>query len=229
MLLHEGLGSVAMWRDFPDALAARTGRRVFAYSRFGHGQSDPPPRPRTPAFMHEEARLLPEILDTAGIDRAILLGHSDGGSIALLGAASFPERVQGLVLAAPHVFVEDVSLASIARMKRLYADADSQLRTRLQRHHRDVDAAFHGWNDVWLDPAFRLWNIEQALPLVACPVLVMQGELDAYGTLSQIDAIARQVPGTVTRLVLDNAGHAPHRDAPAAVLDAIEVFLSRQA
>lgn len=228
MLLHEGLGSVAMWRDFPDALAGRTGRRVFAYSRFGHGQSDPPARPRTPAFMDEEARLLAEILDTAGIARAVLFGHSDGGSIALLAAADLPARVHSLVLEAPHVFVEDVSLASIARMQRLYADADTALRARLQRYHRDVDAAFRGWNDVWLDPAFRAWNIEAALPRVSCPVLAMQGELDEYGTLAQIDAIVRQASGPVTRLVLDNAGHAPHRDAQAAVLDAIETFLSAQ-
>jgi pimeloyl-ACP methyl ester carboxylesterase len=225
VLLHEGLGSVAMWRDFPTAIAERTGRRVMAYSRYGHGASDAPPAPHTVRFMHDEAQLLPEVLDAAGIAEAVLLGHSDGGSIALIAAAEFPRRVQALILEAPHVFVEEVSVRSIARMQRLYADAD--LRERLGRYHADVDTAFRGWNDVWLDPAFRDWNLEEYLPRICCPVLLIQGEDDEYGTIAQVDAIARQVSGTVERLVLPACGHSPHRDQPDRVLDAIERFVER--
>ena len=226
VLLHEGLGSVALWRDFPDALAERSRRAVFAYSRWGHGASDPPPVPHTPQFMHEEAlEWLPRVLDAAGIARATLLGHSDGGSIALLFAAAHPARVEALVLEAPHVFVEERSIASIARMKIEYTTTD--LRARLGKYHVDVDAAFHGWNDVWLDPAFRTWNLEQYLPRVTAPLLLIQGVDDEYGTLRQIDAIARQCGGPVERLVLDNCGHSPHRDRPDRVLAAIAAFLAR--
>jgi pimeloyl-ACP methyl ester carboxylesterase len=214
-----------MWRDVPDAIAARTGRRVLAYSRFGHGDSDPPASPHTVRFMHDEARLVPDVLDAAGIARAILLGHSDGASIALIAAAQWPSRVQALILEAPHVFVEDISLASIARMKRLYAD--SNLRDRLRRYHRDVDVAFRGWNDVWLDPAFRTWNLESSLPAVTCPVLLIQGDLDEYGTARQIDAIERQVGGPVERLIVEHCGHSPHRDAHEAVLTAVARFVER--
>lgn len=220
VLLHEGLGSVAMWRDFPQALADGADRRVLAYSRFGHGESDPPAMPHTIRFMHDEARLVPEILDAAAIDRAILLGHSDGGSIALITAAESPARVSALVLEAPHVFVEDVSLVSIARMKRHWETTN--LRDRLARYHRDVDTAFHGWNDVWLDPEFHGWNLESLLPRITCPALLIQGDLDEYGTLSQIDAVERQLAGPTSRLVLKECGHAPHRDQQQAVLDAIE-------
>jgi pimeloyl-ACP methyl ester carboxylesterase len=225
VLLHEGLGSVAMWRGFPAAVAQRTGCRVMAYSRYGHGASDPPPAPHTVRFMHDEAHLLPKVLDAAGIATAVLLGHSDGGSIALIAAAEFPERVQALILEAPYVFVEEVSLLSIERMQRLYAGAD--LRERLGRYHANVDTAFHGWNDVWLDPAFRGWNLEEYLPRISCPVLLIQGEDDEYGTIAQVDAIARQVSGTVERLVLPACGHSPHRDQPDRVLAAIERFVER--
>jgi pimeloyl-ACP methyl ester carboxylesterase len=225
VLLHEGLGSVAMWRGFPAAVAQRTGRRVMAYSRYGHGASDPPPAPHTVRFMHDEAHLLPTVLDAADVATAILLGHSDGGSIALIAAAEFPKRVQALILEAPHVFVEEVSLRSIERMQRLYAGAD--LRERLGRYHANVDTAFHGWNDVWLDPAFRDWNLEEYLPRISCPVLLIQGEDDEYGSIAQVDAIARGVSGTVERLVLPACGHSPHRDQPDRVLDAIERFVER--
>ena len=208
-----------MWRDFPQALAEYSDRRVFAYSRFGHGESDPPAVPHTIRFMHDEARLLPEVFEEAGIKRAIVVGHSDGGSIAIIAAADFPTIVAGLVLEAPHVFVEDVSLASIDRMKRHWETTN--LRDRLSRYHHDVDAAFHGWNDVWLDPAFKRWNLEGYLPRVTCPTVLIQGELDEYGTLEQIDAIERQLGGRKTRLVLKDCGHSPHRDRPEAVLEAI--------
>jgi pimeloyl-ACP methyl ester carboxylesterase len=223
VLLHEGLGSVAMWRAFPAAVAERTGRRVMAYSRYGHGASAAPPAPHTVQFMHDEAHLLPEVLDAADIASAVLLGHSDGGSIALIAAAEFPNRVPALILEAPHVFVEDVSLRSIDRMQRLYADAT--LRQRLARYHADVDTAFRGWSEVWLDPAFRDWNLEEYLPRISCPLLLIQGEDDEYGTLAQVDAIVRQVSGAAERLVLAQCGHSPHRDQPDRVLDAIARFV----
>lgn len=223
VLLHEGLGSVGLWRDLPAVLAERTARRVFAYSRFGHGTSDPPATPHSTQFMHEEAAIVPEILDAAALDRVILLGHSDGGSIAILAAARFPERIAGIILEAPHVFVEDVGLASIDHMRRRYRESD--LRERLAKHHAHVDVAFSGWCDVWLDPEFRRWNLEADLPRVVCPTLVIQGELDRYGTPAQVDAIARQVSGPVERLVLAECGHTPHRDQRDRVLEAIATFV----
>ena len=223
VLLHEGLGSVSRWRDFPSALADATGRRVMAYSRFGHGESDLPPAPHTVQFMHDEARLLPAVLNAAGIRRAHLLGHSDGGSIALIAAAQHPALVDTLILEAPHVFVEDISVASIERTTAAFLETD--LRARLARHHRHVDVAFSGWSDVWLDPAFRRWNLEGFLPAITCPVLLMQGEEDEYGTLSQIDAIAHQVRGPVARLVLPDCGHAPHRDQRDRVISTMTAFL----
>ena len=225
VLLHEGLGSVRRWRDLPATLSERTDRRVFAYSRFGHGASDPPATPHSTQFMHEEAEFLPEILDAAALSRVILLGHSDGGSIAILAAARFPERIAGLILEAPHVFVEDAGLDSIDHMRARYRNSD--LRERLTKHHQHVDVVFSGWCDVWLDPAFKAWNIEADLPRVICPTLVIQGELDRYGTLAQVDAIERQVAGPVERLVLPDCGHTPHRDQRDPVLDAMTRFVSR--
>jgi len=224
VLLHEGLGSVSTWRDFPEALAESTGRRVLAYSRFGNGQSDPPPAPHTVEFMHDEARLLPAVLDAAGIDRAHLLGHSDGGSIALLVAAAHPDRVETLLLEAPHVFVEDISVASIERRATEYRETN--LRSRLARHHRHVDLAFSGWADVWLDPSFRTWNIEAFLLSISCPILLIQGEEDDYGTLRQLEAIEQHVSGPVDRLVLQDCRHSPHRDQRDLVLGAMRTFLS---
>ena len=225
VLLHEGLGSVALWRSFPDALASATGCAVFAYSRAGHGASDPPATPHTVRFMHDEAiDRLPEILDGEGIHRAALLGHSDGGSIALIFAATYPQRVSSLILEAPHVFVEDVSIASIERAKHEYATTD--LRHRLAKYHGNVDAAFHGWNDVWLSPEFRNWNLEEYLTQVSAPTLVIQGEDDEYGTLRQVDAVARRLSGPVETLILPHCGHSPHRDEAERVLAAIAQFLS---
>lgn len=176
--------------------------------------------------MHEEAiDHLPAMLDEAGIARATLLGHSDGGSIALIFAATYPARVSALILEAAHVFVEDVSIASIERIKREYETSD--LRSRLARYHTDVDAAFHGWNDVWLSPEFRDWNLEAYLPRITTPTLVIQGENDEYGTKRQVDVIARQVSSPVETLVLPNCGHSPHRDQPEKVLSAISRFLTR--
>ena len=194
-----------------------------AYSRFGHGHSDRPAHPHTIDFMHDEAAVLPRILDAAGIDRAMLFGHSDGGSIALIAAAQSPARVAALILEAPHVFVEDLSIASIERTTANYETTD--LRARLARHHDDVDAAFRGWSDVWLNAEFRAWNLEGFLPRITCPTLLIQGEDDEYGTLRQVEAIQRQVAGPIERLVLPKCGHSPHRDRPEEVLAAAERFL----
>jgi pimeloyl-ACP methyl ester carboxylesterase len=224
VLLHEGLGSVCTWRDFPQTLATQTGRPVFAYSRLGHGSSDLPVAPHTCTFMHEEAQeWLPAILDAASIKRAALVGHSDGASIALMFAAAHPRRVEALVLEAPHVFVEDVSIQSIERTKALYESGD--LRDRVKKYHRDVDAAFRGWNDVWLDPEFRNWNLEQYLAAITCPTLIIQGDEDEYGTLRQVAAIEAQLGGPVETFILPKCGHAPHREHPNAVIDAITIFL----
>jgi pimeloyl-ACP methyl ester carboxylesterase len=229
VLLHEGLGSVSMWRDFPDALVERTGCPAFVYSRAGHGTSPPPDAPRGIRFMHDEATIvLPALLDAFRIERPILIGHSDGGSIALIHAGTAfssqadRKRPRGLILLAPHVFVEDCSIASIERMRALYATAD--LRARLAKYHANVDAAFRGWNDVWLDPAFRSWNIEEYLPAIRCPVLVLQGEDDEYGTRAQVEAIAEQVGGPVATELLPRCGHSPHRDQRELVVERIAAF-----
>jgi pimeloyl-ACP methyl ester carboxylesterase len=229
VLLHEGLGSVSAWRDFPARLSAATGMGALVYSRWGYGKSDPVSLPRPLSYMHDEAlSSLPEVLDAAGVRSCVLFGHSDGGSIAIVFAGSgLPqvERVRGLVLEAPHVFVEDVSVKSIADAREAYRATD--LRARLERHHgTNVDGAFRGWNDAWLDPGFRAWNIETYLPRVHVPTLVLQGEDDAYGTLAQVDAIERGSGGPVKRLILPRCGHAPHRDRPDEVLEGTVAFVA---
>jgi pimeloyl-ACP methyl ester carboxylesterase len=224
VLLHEGLGSVGLWRGFPNQLSAVTGRRTVAFSRYGHGQSDPPPKRRTPAFMHEEAlEVLPELLAQLGLENPILIGHSDGASIALIYAAHHP--VEAVVAIAPHVFVEDVCIKEIERAKTAYETTD--LRNRLARHHKDPDAAFYGWNDVWLDPAFPDWDIKDDLNSVACPLLLIQGERDQYGTLAQLDAIEQKAKGPVHRVHLD-CQHSPPTEMPNETVAAIAAFLADQ-
>jgi pimeloyl-ACP methyl ester carboxylesterase len=221
LLLHEGLGSVRLWKDFPGALAAATGARVVAYSRFGHGDSDAPPRPRTPRFMHEEAaEVLPALLAALGIAEPVLVGHSDGASIALLHAATHP--VRAVVAIAPHVFVEEVGLAEIRAARRAYESGG--LRERMARHHRDPDAAFYGWNDVWLHPDFPRWSIEDVLPRITCPLLLIQGTEDQYGTMAQLDRIEAAASGPVERVHLA-CRHAPHLEAPEETLAAVAGFL----
>jgi pimeloyl-ACP methyl ester carboxylesterase len=226
LFLHEGLGSVSAWRGFPAELARATGARAFVYSRAGYGQSDPIVRPRPLDFMHREAQLLPELLERAAIDDAILVGHSDGGSIALIAAAgaALGRRLRALILEAPHVFVEDSGLAAIAQVRERYLDGE--LRARLGRHHADVDGAFYGWNDVWLDPGFRRWNLESLLPAVRVPTLVIQGVDDPFGTLAQVDAICAQLGAPCERLVLPDCGHSPHREQPARTLAAMSAFFA---
>ena len=221
VLLHEGLGSVRLWRSFPAALAEATGARVVAFSRFAHGDSDPPPRPRTPSFMHEEAlETLPSLLAAMDTDEPVLVGHSDGASIALIHASAHP--VRAVVAMAPHVFVEEMCLVEIREAKRAY-ESDG-LRERMARHHRDADAAFYGWNDVWLHPEFPAWDIRDVLSGVTCPVLLMQGLDDQYGTMAQLDAVEAGVAGRVER-VHPACRHSPHLEAPEETLAAITAFV----
>jgi pimeloyl-ACP methyl ester carboxylesterase len=223
VLLHEGLGSLGLWRGLPEKLHELTGRRVFSFSRHGHGRSDPPPRPRAPSFMHEEAlEMLPELLREAGIERPVLVGHSDGASIALIHASEHP--VAALVLMAPHVFVEDICVEAIRGTREAFAS--DGLRERMARHHNDPDVTFSGWCDVWLDPEFRAWNLEALLPEIHAPALLIQGADDEYGTLAQIDAVERGLRGPVARLVLPG-GHSPHLDHPDDVPAAIAAFIEK--
>ena len=223
VMLHEGLGSVSLWRDLPQRLCECTGCTVVAYSRYGYGRSDVLREKREPDYMHREGEVvLPALLAELGIERPVLFGHSDGASIALICAGSRPEMVRALVLEAPHVFVEEISVRSIAEAKTAYATTD--LPKRLARHHADPGASFYGWNDIWLDPRFRDWNIEAYADGVRCPVSLIQGEADEYGTTAQLDAIAARVPQSETLLV-PGAGHSPHRDAPDIVLDRVASFV----
>jgi pimeloyl-ACP methyl ester carboxylesterase len=229
VLLHDGIGCISTWRDFPAALASATGCGAMVYSRAGYGGSDPVALPRPLTYMHHEGLdVLPDLLDAAGVRRAVLVGHSDGGTIALLHASTpkAEPRVRGLVLEAPHVFCEDCSVRAIEAAGEDYTTGD--LRQRLARHHGDnVDCAFWGWNRAWLDPGFRSWNIEGHLPAVAVPVLVVQGEDDPFGTLAQVDSIERLCAGPVERLVLGDCGHTPHREQPEATLAAMAAFIGR--
>jgi pimeloyl-ACP methyl ester carboxylesterase len=228
VFLHEGLGSLAMWKDFPRRLCDALGVRGLVYSRPGYGASTPRSADERwdVDFMHRQAHeLLPAFLAAVGVDgqreRPWLLGHSDGASIALLHAARFPDRVGALVLLAPHCFVEPISLASIEATRQAYLTTD--LRSRLARYHLDPDSAFWGWNDIWLHPPFRHWNIEEELERIRVPVLAVQGRDDEYGTLAQVEGIAKAVPSTRI-VVLDDCGHSPHRDQPARLVEEVARF-----
>jgi pimeloyl-ACP methyl ester carboxylesterase len=229
VFLHEGLGSVSLWRDFPDMLARRLGMRSLIYSRFGYGRSARLDGSRKPDFMHQEAlAVLPQVRTHFGIERALLVGHSDGASIGLIHAADDPASVCGLVAMAPHVFVEPICLQRIGEVKAAY-EATPDLRLRLAKHHVHVDDAFLGWADIWLDDAFRAWSLAPEIARLAVPTLLIQGTDDDYGTLAQLDAITARAPLTtrVQKVVLTNCGHAPHRDQRDAVLDAIGGFAGR--
>ena len=224
VFLHEGLGSASLWRDFPDRLAAATGLGALVYSRAGYGRSDPAGLPRPVRFMHDEAAVLVEVLEGTGVRDPVLVGHSDGASIAIIYAGSDAgPRPRGLVLEAPHVFTEPHGLASIAAIREQYRTTG--LRERLARHHAHVDVAFHGWNDVWLDPEFRAWNIETCLPRISAPILVVQGEDDEYGTWAQVEAIRAGSGGPVEVLAVPACGHSPHREHPDVVLAAMARFV----
>ncbi len=228
VFLHEGLGSVSLWRDFPDEVARRTGCAALVYSRAGYGGSSPVPIPRPLTYMQDEGlRVLPRVLEAAGLGDVALVGHSDGASIALVhaGGADPAGRVRCVVALAPHVFCEELSVASIAKARQAYQKGD--LRSRLVRHHgENVDVAFWGWNRAWLDPAFRRWNIEDFLPGIRVPVLVVQGEDDEYGTAAQYRAIQARCGERTRVVVLDSCGHSPHRDRPEATAAAVSEFVA---
>jgi len=225
VFLHEGLGSISMWRDFPARVAVAAGCSAIVFSRRGYGRSEPLTEARTVRYMHDEAeRVLPEFMERLAVDRPILIGHSDGGSIALIYAATAPKPPLGVVTLAAHVLVEDISVASIAEAKEKYLATD--LPKKLARHHADADSAFWGWNDIWLAPDFRSWNIEEYLPRIACPVLAIQGEQDEYGTIEQMRRIGAQVPNAEL-VTLRDCGHSAHRDQPDAVIAAIARFVER--
>jgi pimeloyl-ACP methyl ester carboxylesterase len=224
VMLHEGLGSVALWKHFPQRLADNTGCGVMAYSRYGHGSSDKLTEKRPVQFMHHEGEVvLPELLDKLGIARPILLGHSDGGSIALIFAGRYPRRPRALILEAPHIFVEELGVTSITKAKLNYQA--TELQRKLKRYHEHADATFWGWNDIWLDPQFRSWNIEEYLPAIRCPILCIQGEEDEYGTVRQLEAIKAGAQATQI-LLLRNCKHSPHRDQPEATLQRIVQFVA---
>jgi len=224
VFLHEGLGSIGLWYDVPGELARLTGCSVLVYSRYGNGFSEPLREPREVSYMHDEARIvLPALLDRFSIAQAILVGHSDGASIALIAAAEDRGRIRGVVAEAPHAFVEDISVESIAAAKSAYESG--HLRKRLARHHEDPDRTFYGWNDIWLKPEFRAWGIRALLTGIRVPLLIVQGAQDEYGTLAQVASIRESAEsGRVDSLVLARCGHAPHRDRPDLTLPAIAAF-----
>lgn len=223
VFLHEGLGSISMWRDFPAKVAVATGSSVLLYSRPGHGASDAALGPHEPDFMHREAERLARIIETVGFDDPILVGHRDGGSIALLYAARPEARLRGLVMLAPQVFVEDVTVQSIENARMRFETTD--FKARLGRYHRDAEHTFRLWNDIWLAPAFRAWNIEPIISRVRAPMRVLQGRDDIYGTSAQHEAIARRATVEADVLVLSDCGHSPHRDRPATTCGAIAAFV----
>ena len=224
VMLHEGLGSAGLWGDFPDQLQAATGAGVFVYSRAGYGASSRVTLPRPLDYMHVEAlEVLPKLLATIGFRRGVLLGHSDGASIAAIYAGGIQDhRVRALAMIAPHFIVEDVSVASIAEIKTAYETTD--LRARLARWHTDVDNAFLGWNGAWLDPQFRGWDISDYLAYIRVPVAIIQGASDQYGTVRQIEVAREECYCPVEVTMLPGVGHAPHREAPAETLQALAEF-----
>jgi len=223
VLLHEALGSLSLWKDFPERLAQRTGCGVLAYSRHGHGNSEPLKEKRTIGYIHHEGEaVLPELLEKFGIHKPILLGHSDGGSIALIYAGKYHDKVSGLILEAPHVFVEDATVRGVMQAGFEY---EAGLREKLSRHHQDTDGVFRAWHDLWTNPRFRRWSIESYLPTIFCPILLIQGERDGYGTMAQLQAIRSRVRETEI-CVLPGCGHSPHKEQTDAVLSRVAEFIA---
>ena len=225
VFLHEGLGSITTWREFPLQVAEATGCAAVVYSRYGYGNSDLLTAPFRVDYMHREAlETLPELLAKLGLVQPILIGHSDGASIALIYSGAH-DAVRGLAVLAPHVFVEDLSVRSIAEAQ--VAFETTELPEKLGRHHADPRRTFYGWNDIWLHPDFRRWNIEAFLPRIDCPVLAVQGRDDQYGTMAQVDAIAAQVVGPCEIVRLADCGHSLHRDQPEQTVAAVAEFVRR--
>lgn len=227
VLLHEGLGCVDLWRDFPESLALATGFGVMAYSRAGYGQSDRAVLPRPLDYMTREAeQVLPRVLDAIGVRRAVLLGHSDGATISTIYAGSVADhRVRGLIVMAPHFFTEETGLSAIAGAKQAFETGD--LRDRLAKYHADPDNAFWGWNDAWLHPDFKAWNVTEVIDYIRVPVLAIQGQQDQYGTLAQIEVLEHRCYAPVDPVILDDCRHAPFQDQPAQVLGAIADYCAR--
>jgi pimeloyl-ACP methyl ester carboxylesterase len=224
LMLHEGLGSVTMWKDFPIALAKSADCEVIAYSRVGYGKSSAAVLPRKPDYMHIEAlQILPALIETLKLENPVLLGHSDGASIAIICAGGTNTALSGLILVAPHIDVEPMAIESITAIKSEWLTGD--LRNRLAQHHDDVEAVFEGWNNIWLHEDFINWNIEEYLPGIDVPVLAIQGYDDEYSSMAQIDVIKRAVPDTEL-LKMQNCRHSPHRDQPQKMLDSIRQFLA---
>jgi pimeloyl-ACP methyl ester carboxylesterase len=226
VFLHEGLGSTRLWRGFPERVAKATGCRVVVYDRYGYGASEVLQEEKIGVrFMHDEAlKALPDLLSGLALGSPILVGHSDGASIALIHAGS-GHPLRGLALLAPHVFVEQGNLQSIRKIKAVFETTD--LPQRLGKYHADPRKTFYLWNDAWLDPEFERWNIEEYLPGIRCPVLAIQGEDDEYGTMAQLEAIRRQVRGPCELLELPACGHSPHRDQPEKVLSSVSEFIRK--
>lgn len=226
VMLHQGLGSAELWRDFPDKLSQATSLGVFAYSRQGYGRSDPAQFPRPLDYMEREADVLVEVLDALGADRVILCGHSDGASIACLYLGNhFDTRIRGLALMAPHFFTEPEGLQSIREARDAFEKGD--LRERLAKYHQDVDNAFRGWNDAWLDPEFEAWNIGYSIDYVRVPVVAIQGKQDEYGTLAQIKELESRLYSPFDAVILDDCRHSPYLDKPEETLDAVTRFVAR--
>ena len=225
VFLHEGLGSTGQWRDFPEEICVATGCPAQVYDRWGHGGSDPLTEPRRPDYLHDEALLsLPEVLEQCAIDKPIFIGHSDGGSIAIIYAGTYPQKVAGIITEAAHVFVEDVTVQGIKRAVEVYESTD--LKTRLARFHgSNTELMFRGWADIWLSLEFRNWNIEEHLPHVTCPLLAIQGKDDEYGTPAQVEAIVGKVTGPARASMIDNCGHIPHIQAMEKVFSEMVSFI----
>ena len=225
VFLHEGLGSIEMWHDFPAILAETTACDCLMYDRWGHGRSDALDVQRTLRYVHDEAlESLPEVLNHSSVDDAILIGHSDGGSIALLFAAEYPERLRGIITEAAHVFVEEITLEGIREALDIYNNTD--LKQKLARYHGDnAEKIFRAWHETWLQPEFKSWDIQDCLPKIKCPVLVIQGEDDQYGTAAQVEAITNQVTGPSKPLIIPNCAHIPHREARDRVAQEMTDFI----
>ena len=226
VMLHEGLGALSLWRDIPRKLSSLINCSVFVYSRHGYGQSDFINSEFDAKYMHKEALyILPQVLNHFDISNPILYGHSDGASIALIHASSADTEIMGLILEAPHVFVEEISLDGLKGAKKAFEEGG--LKASLAKHHRKPEMIFRCWNNIWLSPEFLTWNIVSCLSKIKCPALLIQGETDAYGTLSQIDTIEKNLSGSSEKKILPHVGHSPHRENPELVLRSIQQFISK--